>query len=181
MDQSRLRLLNRALGDALGLNPHGEPEYKWFHAKDLTFDTLIGGRIASLPQVPESLKGDGPSHTASANRYVLAKWLPPYETKEQWDARTGGELPYPRGGSYNVTDIILRVGVEPTEQLTSDVIGKVRALRNLSFSGINSAIADGRAATRKEKDTFISDAIDDRIPIPGHIPGAKDHVSFGGI
>ncbi len=181
MDQSRLRTLNRSLGDALGLSPHGEPEYKWFHAKDLTWDVLVDGNIVKLPQVPESLKDDGPSNTAPANRWVLAHWLPPQETKEQWEARFKGEIPYPRGGSYSVTDVILHRGVEPTEQLTSDVIGKVRALRNLSFAGIQSAIAEGREATRKEKDSYVSDAIDDRLPIPGHIPGQKDHVSFGGI
>lgn len=181
MDQSGLRSLNRLLGYSLGLNPNGEPEYKWLHAKDLTFDLVIDGHTVALPQVPESLKGDGPSSTTPAHRYVLAKWTPTLESEDQWHRRFKGEMPYPRGGSYQVTDIILHVGVEPTEWLTNDVIGKVKALRELSVRGISEAMEAGRARTRKETDTFVSDAIDDRLPIPGHIPGKKDHVSFGGI
>lgn len=181
MDQSGLRFLNRLLGDSLGLSPAGEPEYKWFHAKDLLSEIVENGRIAVLPQVPESLKGDGPSMTAPAHRYVLAKWLPPQTTKEQWIAMFGDEIPYPRGGAYQATDIILHVGVEPTESLTNEVIGKVKAFRALSSQGIKDAMDAGRELSRKGTDAEISDRIADRLPHPGHVVGAKDNISFGGI
>lgn len=179
MDKSRLAQLNRSLGTALGMTPSGEPEYKWFHAKDLRSEIVEAGKIISLPQIPESLRGDGPSMTAPAHRYALAKWMPPQMPKEQWDAMFGGEIPYPRGGSYQATDIILHIGVEPTERLTDEVIGKVKAFRQLSAGDIKSAMDEGRAQTRRTTDAEISDRIADRIPYPGHVPGKKDNVSYG--
>jgi hypothetical protein len=174
--------LNQKLRDALGNAPSGDPKFKWIHAKDLTIrqrDT--DGTWVDFPQLSETSTGDGNNPCAAAPRWVLATWMPPQHTLEQYRAMFGGSMPYPRNGRYVVTDIVLVRGAVPTEAVTDNVIGKEKARRRLVESQRREAISAGRDRVHMEGKRKAQDIISACFPAFKHAPGKKDHVSFGGI
>ena len=170
-----LKYLNQKLRDALGVSESGDPLYQWKHSRDLTVRMLEKGGYDDVPQ----LEDDGGVHFA--NKWAIAKWMPPMHTREQYRAAFGDSMPYPRNGRYTVTDTILPTGIEPTERVTDNVIGAEKFRRHLNEMQQMQHFEERRRKSDAEKSRISADILDDaQLPF-GHVPGAKDHVSFGGL
>lgn len=165
-----LKKLNDLLAFALGNNPKGEPLYKWAHSRDL-FALLPGrdGKIRPMRKIDE-------------DRWVITMWIPPLVTAEQWEEAFKGAAPYPRGGEYEVTDLLLHPGVEPTESVTQTVIGKIKAWRYATRHEIRQQRDDRAAYCQKSASDHATDIYRNQLPAFDGIPGKRGYnVSFGGV
>jgi hypothetical protein len=171
-----IKFLNRKLKDALGVSPAGDALFCWRHTGDLTVRQLEKDGYMDVPQISDEADPMKP-----ANRWAVAVWLPPMHTREQYRAAFGNSMPYPRNGRYTVTDIVLRVGQEPTEWMTDEVIGAEKLRRYRTAVEQQRLFEDRRAKADADKRRVSSDILmDAQLPFK-HVPGTKDNVSIGGL
>lgn len=169
-----IKYLNRKLRDALGVSESGEPLYQWKHSRDLTVRMLERCGYDDVPQLEDD---DG---IRFANKWAIARWVPPVHTREQYRAAFGDSMPYPNNGRY-VADRIMPPGAEPTERMTDRAIGAEKFRRYLTEMQRQRCFEERRSKSDAEKSRISADILDD-IKLPfNHVPGAKDHVSFGGL
>ena len=119
MDSQTLKRLNRKLAD-LGLNPEGEPYFKWIHCRDLKFPCLsektAGGialPVARYEWVPQ----------IDMDAWVVAAWDIP-ATYEEWCRLFGPDFPYVRKGLYYASSLLIPEGYEPNDAFTDVAIKK---------------------------------------------------------
>ncbi len=171
-----IKLLNQKLRDTLGVSESGDAMFAWFHASNLTVRVLERGGYSDMPQLD-----NGEDAMKPANKWVIARWMPPSHTREQYRAAFGDSMPYPRNGRYTVTNIAMPEGVEPTERITDQAIAVEKIRRHFTEMQQMRAFEEGRNRAAAEKRRISADIMDDaKLPF-NHVPGAKDHVSIGGI
>lgn len=167
MDHSLLKKLNRRLGDLRGCNPHGQPVYKWFHSRDLTYPVKTQSGYEHWRQVEE-------------DRWLVAKWMPPMPRSE-WELQFP-DLGYPAQGIYYATDLILTPGMEPNDTITDQAAGMLKINEHKTMRDHLDDIERARERNDRAQRNRISDIIDNEWTAFNHVPGRRgDHVSFGGI
>lgn len=184
MTTKKLRRLNRILGNRLGYAPvqYGvKPRYAWHWAPELLFPVYVdrqpvrSGRIwtfkavyANVPQLDEP-------------RWVVAFWREPPSPSE-WRRLFSDSLPYPGNGTYYLTSEMLKLHVEPDEEITNFIAAKIIAHNGKTRSELIDEISQMGAAKQKEIDELTDGLIEDSLPAYGyHIPGKKGDTSFGGV
>lgn len=184
MDTHVLARLNRVLADpvtGLGRNPHGQPMYKWAHTRELQFPLALPSETRSQGGI--FMLGSHYQWTRQIedDRWVLAVWDGSW-SEAQWNATFRGEVPWPRQGMYYASDIMLKPGVEPNDQATNDVLGKVRAKAPMTMKDFLEHAEAKVERAKRETEQIQSDYIDDVVTAFGNIPGKRGgSVSFGGI
>jgi hypothetical protein len=168
MSPQRLFELNRRLGDLRGRNPHGDPVYRWFHSKDLTYPARENdGIFRWVRQVDEDC-------------YLIGMWQPP-PSRETWKAQFP-DIGYPERGIYYATDKILRAGVEPSDGLTDQIAGLIKELGMKTMRDILDEFEMARERQDKRQEDLISDIVENSVTAFGNDPGKRGgSVSFGGI
>jgi hypothetical protein len=165
-----LKKLNDQLKFALGNNPKDEPLYRWTHTRDIF--TMLPGRDGEIR----------PMRKIDEDKWVIEMWTPPQLTVEQWEEAFKGVVPYPRGGEYEVTDIILHPGVEPSEGVTQTVIGTIKAWRHATRSEVKQLVDDRTTYCKKSASDHATDIYRNQLPAFDGIPGKRGYnVSYGGI
>lgn len=168
MDTKLLNELNRRLGDIRGRNPHNDPIYRWIHSRDLRYPLDLGGGFYEMARQIED------------DRWVVAMWQPPMP-EDQWKSQFPS-IGYPHKGMYYATDLMLKVGQEPTDFTTDTVAGYIKAHGCKKMRDFIEEVKDARERRERAQKSVISDRIDDACVAFNHVPGRRgDHVSFGGI
>lgn len=181
MDKDILKRLNRVLDDNLGRNPYGEPRYKWAHTRELMYPLARPDERRTNGGLYVTGEHYEMTRQIEEDRWVVAVWEPSPD-EETWAAAFKGEVPWPRRGMYYVSDIMLRPGIEPNDQVTNDVLGKVKAKRALTFRDFLDHAEAKAEHMNKETERIQSDYIDDVVTAFGNIPGKRGgSVSFGGV
>lgn len=165
-----LNTLNKQLEHALGTNPHGEPLYRWRHTSEIFILLNTRGAVENIRKMDE-------------DRWVIEMWMPPRMSARDWENQFGHIAPYPRRGEYEITDIILGDGIEPTERVTQAVVGKVKAWRNATEEQIRDLRLERAAYAASHGSKLSAEIYRNQLPAFGNVfPGCRgNHVSFGGI
>lgn len=115
-------------------------------------------------------------------QWLICRLLPPEMEESEWLRVIGTAIPYPRNGTWApCNQFMLDRGDEPTEELTWEVIGLIRAQRRAHQRSEDNELeyAMARAEEKKKEDIYFD--IKDSAPAFNGIPGQKEHWSAGGI
>lgn len=183
MEAHTLKRMNRSLKDHLGSNLYGDPLYKWLHTSDeaLRYPLRVSESMVQLNGILRPVARYEWQRQIEDERWVVASWSEP-PSYDEWLSMFGSEIGWPRRGLYYSTDIMLKLGIEPNDAATNDVIGKVKAQRRLTYRDfLDHANAKAEHASN-EALRQQHDLIDDAVTAFGNIPGKRGgSVSFGGI
>jgi len=171
-----IKSLNQKLKDALGVAPNGDPMFAWKHASELAIRQLWKDGYQNTYEMH-----DGTTMRRPANQWAVAAWQEPPYTLSQHRAVFGDTMPYSRRGRYCPSDVRMPIGVEPTERYTDLVIDAVKRRRYMSELEKQRHFMELDEKSEAETHRVCQDIIQDSMLPFGHVPGAKDHVSIGGI
>lgn len=157
---------NQRLKDALGIAPSGDQRFKWVWGPDL-----------SVFVKPDPLGPTIRANQVEGNVWVLAQWLKPPPQRE-WDAQIGRLIPYPANGRYRATDVLLREGKVPSDELTYWAINEVRETDAQTLKQLTETVTKQREKVEKDFDTKAEDLVNDRWT--NTVPGSKGHISYPG-
>ncbi len=184
MDKNVLRRLNKRLADELGSNLFGEPIYKWARTEDLTYPYRTTDNFFQ-PQgqvwMPQAETRHEMITPHLRGRWALAKWVSP-EMYKIWAEGCGNQANIPMRGLYWVSDIILKSGLEPNEELTSECISKVKIFRRLDKQQILDHQQGAIRRSERAEQSYVDALVDERMPAFNNVPGKRGgHVSYGGV
>jgi hypothetical protein len=147
--------LNTLLGQELGLNPRGEPIFKWEWSEDLFWPAYatgqmtvrpIPGSVLVAPQ-PEYIR-DRQAHNLK-DQWVITKWISPQQLVNHW--RWHEKFPgagVPSEGYRLKTDWYNKPGVQPT---LDDTRCCIWALRKQMPTGYNPANPDAHGISEGQR------------------------------
>ena len=168
--------LNKLLGDNLGLNRYGEPNYKWVLAGELTFpvraDDKWVERNGIFTYVPQfEVRPQLPM--CDRMQSVIAMWLMP-PSMPQWRSMYGTEAGYPERGFYIPTDVILPLGRNPAEGITRRVMGAIKKVKSMSAADFDDHMKSAAAKATQDNDNMMHDLISDKLTAFGEVPGSRN-------
>lgn len=142
-----VRNFNHRLGSTLGLNPHGEPLYKWVYSEDF-FHWMMNVRIEAndvgevrvspvLEPVtqPSGLLLMEATYTRRKmcpnmiNCWLIAHWNDA-GSEAAWRTNYGPKIMWPREGIYTPVNAWTERDKKPTADLTDKVISLVKQIRD---------------------------------------------------
>ena len=189
--QSQLDRLNHRFGEAVGFNPHGQPNFKWVRTEQMVrYVDYSHGRpvqhesglfLFSKQYVPR------PWAERYGKCWILAKWR--HYSESEWFTATKGALPFPAMGDWEPVENI-RLGPEykehepdPNEESTTDAITAIKMHRErlAANSDLNvvqqqlmqEADDEHRKVVAAQKNR-IGDELEDLTPAFGKLPGSHD-------
>lgn len=184
---NHIEQLNRRLGECLGYIG-AEPRFKWAWAPDMEY----------LYRKPTAITFTRHNWAERLGRvWVLTGFTAPVAyvgemqvavTREEWWARTGGQMPFPeRGSRQPLADTALPPGVVPNGEITNRYIVAISDQMTKTVKQLNEeANADAEKVVDDEAKVFY-DVAKDSFPAfwknwQGHEPGTRGaHVSIGGL
>jgi len=189
MTPKLLSKLNKMFGDALGRAPveYGDqPNYKWSQGKDLTFPMRVDRDFTKsnsglwLPhnkyKVFSQLRDE-----EDQRRWMVALWKEP-PSYDEWVRLYSTEIPYPTKGIYYVTSEMLRPGIEPTDEITQYLIGKIINHKGLTTTNFKNEMEEEQNCAERRKDELMDNILSDILPSHDAIPGKRGGcVTYGGI
>lgn len=183
MNKKLKRNCDSILREAFGVAFGGRQRYAWMKTTELTVPTphgMVERRVDGSPLVVMEMQYELKPQVDGPERWVVARLMdPPSEAK--WYEAFGVHFPYPSRGYYVATEFAVKVGMEPTEELTRFIVSKLRENESLTLSQHEENFKSRIEHREKSLDNHRSDFIADAVPAFGNIPGQKNHVSFGGI
>lgn len=183
----KIEKLNELLGREQGRRTNGEPIFRWLHLPSLTYRrwkewawNLRQGDGAQL-WVPESKFESKQAFPWLGDRWALCKWQE--VTESSWTQTFGSRSIFPlNGGYYFPTDVIMKPGFEPDEDVTRFWIGQINLTRSKSAADYEDMLETEQK--REERHTFntVHDAVLDACTAFGNDPGKRSGgISFGGV
>lgn len=181
MDSKLLDKLNHKLGLAFGFS-YDQPNFKWIWSDELTTYMKDGYRYGQSPSglILASAEYKPVKQLEGEGRWVFAALMQPVGEGD-WTQRFGDSVPYPAKGYYIATSWACKVGVEPTEELTDEIIANQRINSRLSEKQHEDNFTQRIEKRTAEKNRRIDDIVHDAAPAFDNVPGQKNHVSFGGL
>jgi hypothetical protein len=171
----RVKELNKRFGNYFGFK-YGRPQFAWMNSEDLKVPVPPGEYTTAAGVIYMTDKPEMARQIEGPPRWLLVKLVEPVSERE-WSAQYG-RIPYPGRGYYVATDMILKVGAEPSDSLTDEMVGLIKtALSKTPQQHLEAAqkLYDDKQA---ESQRITNDTIEDAIPAFGNLPGRKEHVSF---
>lgn len=177
MTDSDLKRYNRLLAEELGRAPHGWPLYKWVRPRELFY--LIEHAVDDLTPAGLHVIRNGykavswEQHIGPGWPWMIATWQDP-GTLQEWYAKYQDIIPYPPQGMYYPIDGS-QIPCDPTIEITSEVIRKVRGQLSESFETHLARIVAEHELRDEEAKAQSDERIDSDWPafncevvVPGH-------------
>jgi len=169
---------NKRLGEALDINPHGEPLYKWFdtnkweHWMKSLFDKKLVRGPSGLFIVEPVFKARLMC-PALPDRWIIGHWHEPELSEFMWHQQFPDQL-YPSRGYYVQTNFWCpEIGQEPTYSDNERFISMVRRHRSLTAQEDTDIMQAAIDYEEKERDRQVRDCLDDILPTFSHVPGIR--------
>lgn len=175
MTNKLLRKMNERFRD-VGINPHGEPLYAWVRACDITFLRRTG--FGSWYCTPAGLWTREPQYDRVLafprlkDRWVLGIWQG--FTPKQWDRMFGLDMVRPSRGCYFPTDKVMRLGWEPTMDVTEYFISCIRYNRSKTPADFDREVEEEFAREDRQNFNKMVDMAMDAGTAFGKKPGSRE-------
>jgi hypothetical protein len=168
---------NKLLGAELGLNPYGEPRYKWLETTDISHhmyrdDQWVRSKDSHLYiNQPEYKKLEFFAQMFG-KRWLLGIWM--FTPEPEWRQMFGNKIVWSSRGNYWPTNLIMLEGKRPTISITEEIIQRYRRQQEVIASG---ELDQRFEAEEERKDralyNTIHDIIDDSLTAFGNDPGKR--------
>lgn len=185
-----IQRMNKRLGDALGMNPHGEPAYKWIWVNTWMHfmqdqngyepKATETGLIVMAPKyIPRRMvPGLDDPNSPHRDRWHVGHW---HDSGDEyaWRQMFGSAALWSRFGHYSMTDIWSQQGQAPNQQTTDDLIVRVKQFRAMTVADARKKFAEEATKQEYDKDNLRLDIIGDAMTAFGNDPGKRSgSVSF---
>lgn len=171
--------LNQRLGEALGVNPHGEPHYKWFDTKTWEhwmrdiFDWKLERDPKSGLFVRQPVYKKRLMCPALPDRFIIGHWHEP-ESEFAWSQTHGRDQLWPAKGYYVQTNFWTpEIGQEPTYSDNERFIMLARRHRQMTWQEDTEQMQAAIDYDEKQRDTKVDQFLDDLLPTFSHVPGIR--------
>lgn len=182
-----LEKLNRRLGEALGVNPHGEPLYRWFDTNtwEHWMKKLDATREARTPSgliVMEPVYVTRLMCPALPDRHIIGHWHDP-GPEFTWRQTHGTDQLWPARGYYVQTNFWTpEIGQEPTWSDSERFIQMARRHRSMTAQEDTNQHQEAIDKEEKAADTAVDEFLDDLLPTFSHVPGIRGgNVSYPSV
>lgn len=186
MNDSRVQKLNQTLGQELGLNPYGEPLYRWMYSEDWLHTYLSATELDIQDHASGLFVCERKAKTRKMcpelhEQWIIAQWCAP-GPEPRWREHFGDKLPYPARGFLAPTNVKLEPGVLPDLTVTEQIIGLWRAERKKTLADYLRESEEALAKEDRDKARQLDDMVQDACTAFGSIPGKRgDGVSFPSV
>lgn len=184
---TNIERFNKRLGEAIGLNPHGEPHYKWFDTNvwehwmkiigEMRQEVSPAGLIVMQPVYRKRLMCP-----ALPDRWIIGHWHEP-EPEYLWRQKYGTDQLWPARGYYVQTNFWCpNIGQEPTYTDNERFIMLARRHRGMTAQEDTDQHVAGMAYEEKQRDNAVDDFLDNLLPTFSHVPGIRGgNVSYPSV
>ena len=189
-EPKQIKKENKRLADSLGMNPHGEPLYKWIWAntwlhlmRDISGyepKALPSGLIVMCPiyKVRTMIPNISDPTSRHRDRWAIGHWHS-CGPEAVWRGQFGSDAMWSNKGFYTPTDIFSQQGQTPDSQVTDDLIVRVKQFRDMTINDARDHFAAQAAKVEHDTDSVRNAMIGDAMTAFGSIPGSKSgSVSF---
>lgn len=185
--------LNRILADHFGLNPYGEPRFKWMHCNDLVMPVPVmglhpaygdwrpveGGRILVRDAPWKFLSYNNGSYV---NQWVICRW--DLFTPDQWYSMANTHEGFPQRGFYSPGEWCTAPSQYPTFKDTLDFIyqAKKRLTKTpQQWRAEEEAKIEKQKRRRRERTSGMVRERLTSFPLGKPVPGHGESVPFAEV